>query len=78
MAREAPLDAAILDVTIRGGHVYPVAEQLLARDIPFVLASGYADSGTSREPSRSAPPVEAVTAQDVERQVRALCRPGRG
>ena len=28
----------MLDVTIRGGHVQPVAEQFLARGIPFVLA----------------------------------------
>jgi hypothetical protein len=37
------LDAAILDVRIRGGQVHPVAEELLARNIPFVLASGYGD-----------------------------------
>jgi two-component SAPR family response regulator len=36
-------DIAILDVTVRGGKVYPVAEQLLTRGIPFVLASGYGD-----------------------------------
>lgn len=41
MAREEQIDAAILDVTIRGGHVFPVAEVLLERDIPFVFASGY-------------------------------------
>ena len=31
LASEEALDAAMLDVTIRGGHVYPVAERLLAR-----------------------------------------------
>jgi CheY-like chemotaxis protein len=41
MASDETLDAAVLDVTIRGGKVYPVAEQLAARGIPFVLASGY-------------------------------------
>lgn len=43
LARESMLDAAILDVTVRGGKIYPVAEHLVARDIPFVLASGYGD-----------------------------------
>jgi CheY-like chemotaxis protein len=43
LAQGGAFDAAILDVTIRGGKVYPVAEQLLARGIPFVLASGYGD-----------------------------------
>jgi hypothetical protein len=35
LAHEEPLDAAILDVGIRGGKVYPVAEELLARNIPL-------------------------------------------
>ena len=43
LAHEEPLDAAILDVRIRGGQVFPVAEELPARNIPFVLASGYGD-----------------------------------
>jgi len=41
LAREERLDAAVLDVTVTGGKTYAVAEQLLARGIPFVLASGY-------------------------------------
>ncbi|MGI4795533.1 MAG: response regulator [Janthinobacterium lividum] len=43
LADEEPLDAAILDVTIRGGKVFPVAERLMSRGIPFTLASGYGD-----------------------------------
>jgi len=43
VATETELDAAILDVSIRGGKIFPVAEQLRTRDIPFVLASGYGD-----------------------------------
>lgn len=43
LANDPNLDAAILDVTIRGGKVYPVAEQLIELGIPFVLASGYGD-----------------------------------
>jgi len=41
MARSLEFDGAILDVTIRGGNVFPVAELLIARGIPFVLATGY-------------------------------------
>jgi hypothetical protein len=29
---------------VRGGKIFPVADLLLAKDIPFALASGYADS----------------------------------
>lgn len=41
LATDEMIDAAILDVTIRGGQVFPVAEKLLERGIPFILASGY-------------------------------------
>ncbi len=43
LATDERIDAAILDVTIRGGQVFPVAEKLLERGIPFVLASGYGE-----------------------------------
>ena len=34
-------DAAILDINIRGRHVFPVADRLQERNIPFVFATGY-------------------------------------
>jgi CheY-like chemotaxis protein len=37
------IDAAILDVNLGGVKVYPVADALLARKVPFVFASGYED-----------------------------------
>ena len=43
MARSEALDAALLDVNIRGGLVYPVADVLIARGVPYALASGYGD-----------------------------------
>jgi len=73
LAREVALDAAILDVTIRGGKSYPVAEQLLARQIPFVLASGYGDwvlPDMLRHQLRLTKP---FTAAELEMQVRFLC-----
>jgi DNA-binding response OmpR family regulator len=41
LARESSLDAAVLDVNIRGGSSYAVADILAERGIPFVLCSGY-------------------------------------
>ncbi len=35
------LDLAVLDVNVAGRNVYPVAEMLVSRDIPFLLVSGY-------------------------------------
>ena len=35
------LDAAVLDINLRGDVVYPVADALRARGVPFVFATGY-------------------------------------
>lgn len=35
------IDAAILDVNVAGENVYPVAQELRERGIPFVFSSGY-------------------------------------
>lgn len=35
------IHGAILDVNVRGDMVYPVADLLLARGIPFVFTTGY-------------------------------------
>ena len=40
-ARTLAIDAALLDVNLAGAKVYPVAEVLSARRIPFLLLSGY-------------------------------------
>jgi CheY-like chemotaxis protein len=44
LARHEALDTAILDVNMNGEEVYPVAEALAEREIPFVFASGYGKS----------------------------------
>ena len=38
------IDAAVLDVNLGGEMVYPVADALLARSVPFVFTSGYDDT----------------------------------
>lgn len=40
-ARHELVDVALLDVNLRGEMVYPVAEVLTERGIPFVFLSGY-------------------------------------
>lgn len=45
MAQREALDVAILDVNIKGNEVYPVAEALAARGIPFIFVTGYAKGG---------------------------------
>jgi CheY-like chemotaxis protein len=41
LAGSAQIDGAVLDVNLRGERVYPVADLLLQKQIPFVFASGY-------------------------------------
>ena len=74
LAGDAALDAAVLDVTIRGGQIYPAAEQLLTRGIPFILASGYGDWALP-EAFRNMPRLtKPFTPRDIETQIRLLFR----
>ena len=72
LARDEALDAAVLDVTIRGGHVYAVADQLLARGVPFVLASGYGGWALPENLQGRPRLTKPFTAQALREQVRAL------
>ena len=74
MADDEALDAAILDINIRGGHVFPVAERLRSRGILFVLASGYGDWALP-EAFRNQPRLtKPFTEQELEAQVVSLHR----
>ena len=74
MADDEALDAAILDINIRGGHVYPAAERLRARGIPFALASGYGNWALP-EAFRNQPRLtKPFTEQELEAQVLSLHR----
>nr|WP_223861368.1 response regulator [Geminicoccus harenae] len=76
LASQEALDAAVLDVTIRGGHVFPVAEQLLARGVPFLLASGYGDWALPEALQGKPRLAKPFTHQELEEQVRLLCQQG--
>lgn len=41
LAATAAIDGAMLDLNLAGKSVYPVAEELVRRDIPFVFVTGY-------------------------------------
>jgi CheY-like chemotaxis protein len=45
VAAREPLDAAVLDVNLAGREVYPAADRLAARGVPFVFATGYGPQG---------------------------------
>ena len=49
VARQEALDVGILDVNLAGQEIYPVADALAARGIPFVFVTGYGE-GALRAP----------------------------
>lgn len=52
---EGPPDAVTLDMNLNGRSSLPIALELVARGIPFIMVSGYSDA-YAREPAlRDAP-----------------------
>jgi DNA-binding response OmpR family regulator len=41
LATSQGIDAAVLDVNLKGQAAFPIAEALMARGIPFVFTTGY-------------------------------------
>ena len=72
LARSEALAGAFLDVNLAGESIYPVADLLAARGIPFVFVSGYGPAGIEARyagaPILSKPILDA----DLKRAVAAL------
>ncbi|SCX95281.1 MULTISPECIES: response regulator [unclassified Pseudomonas] len=49
IARSVQVDLAILDVNLAGEYVFPVADILRERQIPFLFSTGYGASGLPAE-----------------------------
>ena len=45
----ASIDAALLDIDVNGIEVFPVADRLREKGVPFVFASGYGREGLPSE-----------------------------
>ena len=58
LAESEELDAAVLDVNLAGVYVWPVADALDARSVPFVLLTGFG-KGLDLPPSCQRHPVIA-------------------
>ena len=43
-ALQADIDVGLLDINVKGGVVFPVADVLEFRGIPFIFATGYGES----------------------------------
>lgn len=49
LAADERIDAALLDVNVSGRQVFPVAEALKERGVPFVFSTGYGEGGLPDE-----------------------------
>lgn len=72
VAREQ-VDLAILDVNVAGEPIYPVAEALAERSIPFVFSTGYGSAGI-RDSFRDRPVLQKPFAQHDLKQKLILAR----
>lgn len=57
LAQSEPIDAAVLDVNLDGRPVFPAAEVLAERRVPFIFASGYGGELSLPERLRGIPRV---------------------
>lgn len=73
MASNRDLDCAILDVNIRGHQVYPVADILLARGTPMLLASGYGDWTLPERLQGQRRLEKPYSLEEIEAEIRLLC-----
>ena len=70
--RKEAFDVAILDVHLNGQAVFPVADALIERGIPFVFATGYGERGLPDQ-YRSRPILQKPFAkEDLERTLAAI------
>ncbi len=70
IAREAELDFAILDVNLAGEWVYPVAEVLKTRGVPFIFTTGYGTDALDRRFAQTPvfeKPIEPRMLEDIFR-----------
>jgi CheY-like chemotaxis protein len=71
-AQREEFDLAILDVHLNGQAVFPVADALIERGIPFVFATGYGERGLP-EQYRKRPILQKPFAKDdLEKILAAL------
>ena len=78
LASREQIDAAIVDLNIRGEKCFQVLEILEKRDVPFILTSGYADWTMPEEwmekPRLQKPFEEDALLKKVEKMVREKAR----
>lgn len=73
---ETVIDFAVLDIRLDDEEVFPLADELSERDVPFVFATGY-DSSVLPAKHRDRPRVEKPVSLQTLRDLVAAVRKGR-
>ena len=75
MVEREAIDLAVLDININGQEVYPIAEALETRGIPFIVATGYGSTGV--HPAYSGRPVlqKPYRREDLRLAIGRACNP---
>lgn len=67
------LGCAILDINIRGGHSYPVADMLRKRGLPVLLLSSYGEQTLPARLHEVARLPKPFTGAQLDKEIRDLC-----
>ena len=72
LATNGVFDCAILDVNIRGGNSYAIADLLLKRGCPFLLTTGYSDWSLPKHLSGQKRLTKPYSTKELEKHLQSL------
>jgi CheY-like chemotaxis protein len=77
LAQSEAIDVAVLDINVSGTRIDPVCHALKARNIPFVLTTGYDEDGLIDQGLASAMIEKPFTQEALQRALEAALEPRR-
>ena len=73
IAEGESLDGALLDVSLKDGKVFPLAQRLQERQVPFIFATAYDDAWAIPEQYRGAPRVtKPFSEEELHKQMTTI------
>lgn len=72
-AATADLDLAVLDVNLGGAKVFPVADTLIRREVPFCFVTGYGVAGVPKQYLINPVIQKPFQEKDLARVLHGLC-----
>lgn len=72
VAQTGDFDCAILDINVRGGTTYAIADLLIERGCPFVMATGYSDWSIPNHLVSQKRLTKPYSSTDLETELRLL------